>query len=70
MFLHAQLADDADDYLPKSDELLKDDQQPKPLAPSTAANLSRVEEAQLEDVTYDDKRALTPSSPLEFDTRI
>ena len=67
MLLHAQLADDADDYLPKSDEQLKDDQQPKP---STAANLSRVEEAQLEDETYDDKRALTPSSPLEFDTRI
>ena len=65
--LHAQLADDADNYLPKNDEQSKNDEQPKPLAKSTAVNPSRLEEGQLEDVTCDDKRALTPSSPLEFD---
>lgn len=63
-----QLADDADNYLPKNDEQLKNDERPKPLAPLTATNPSTLEEGQLEDVTCDDKRALTPSSPLEFDT--
>ena len=54
-----QLADDADQYLPKTDE-----EQPKTApAPAAVTKPSRLEEAvELEEITLDDKRALTPSS--------
>ena len=62
-----QLADDADKYLPEEEE-----EQPKPPpAARRASNPSGLEEAQMEDMRYDDdKRALTPSSPLDLDTKV
>lgn len=63
------MADDADNYLPENDEQPTKPPAPKPAA-SPAANPSRLEVVQLEDVTFDDKRALTPSSPIDLDTTI
>jgi len=59
------LADDADKYLPEDNEKPK-----SPVPPATNVRLSTLEEGQLEDVRYDDKRALTPSSPPDLDTRM
>ena len=64
MCFFAQLADDADNYLPKNDH----EEEPQPSGAVT--NSIRLEETELENVACDDKRALTPISPLDLDTRI
>lgn len=59
-----QVADDGDNYLPENDERPKQ-------SPASVTNPSRPEELDVgEDMAYDDRRALTPSSPTNLDTSI